>query len=116
MELVEDLPASMPPATPIFNTSDPTTFDTSLLNYAPRRHRMVLTTHHHPLATIAQRYAAMQRLQQQTSATHPQVARFDLNANLLVDSMAEALRLHGSIYPLHTLYYIHEGQLPLFPT
>jgi hypothetical protein len=26
--------------------------------------------------------------------------------------MAEALRLHGSIYPLHTLYNIHEGQLP----
>jgi hypothetical protein len=38
--------------------------------------------------------------------------RFVMNANLHVDSMAEALRLHGSIYPLHTLYIIHEGQLP----
>jgi len=112
MELVEDLPLSTPAATPIFNTSDPTTFDTLLLNYAPRRHRMVLATHHHPLATIAQRYAAMQGLQQHISATHPQDARFVLNANLHVDSTAEALRLHGSIYPLHTLYHIHEGQLP----
>ena len=112
IELVEDLPISTPPATPIFNTSDPTMFDTLLLNYAPRRHRMVLATHHQPLATIALRYAAMQGLQQRTSATHPQDARFVLNANLHVDSMAEALRLHGPIYPLHTLYHIHEGQLP----
>jgi hypothetical protein len=63
-------------------------FDTLLLNYVPRRHRMVL-------ATIAQRYAAMQGLQQQTSVKHPQDARFVMNANLHVDSMAEALRLHG---------------------
>jgi hypothetical protein len=59
VELVEGLPTSTLPATPIFNTSDPTMFDTILLNYAPRRHRMVLATHRQPLATIAQRYAAM---------------------------------------------------------
>jgi hypothetical protein len=88
VELVEGLPTPTPPATPIFSTSDPTTFDTLLLNYVPRRHRMVL-------ATIAQRYAAMQGLQQQTSVKHPQDARFVMNANLHVDSMAEALRLHG---------------------
>jgi len=112
VELIEGLPTPTPPATPIFKPSDPTTFDTLLLNYVPRRHRMVLTTHCQPLATIAQRYAAMQGLQQQTSVKHPQDARFVLYANLHVDSMAEALRLHRSIYSLHTLYNIHEGQLP----
>jgi hypothetical protein len=57
MELVGDLPTSTPPATPVFNTSDPTTFDTLLLNYAPRKHRMVLATRHHPLATTTSGYA-----------------------------------------------------------
>jgi hypothetical protein len=57
MELVGDLPTSTPPATPVFNTSDPTTFDTLLLNYAPRKHRMVLATRHHPLATTTCGYA-----------------------------------------------------------
>jgi len=76
VELVEGLPTPTPPAIPKFNTSDLTTFDTLLPNYATHRHRMVLATHRQSLATIAQRYAAMQGLQQQTSVTHPQDARF----------------------------------------
>jgi len=102
VQLLEGLPTSTTPTTPTFDTSEPSSYDTMLPTYSPRKHRMVPATHHRPLESVVQRYATMRNLQQPSAVQGP---------NFSVDQMAEALRLHGSIYPLHTLYNMHEGRL-----
>jgi len=72
---------------------------------------MVPATHHRPLESVVQRYATMRNLQQPSAVQDPRNLGFMLSPNFSVDQMAEALRLHGSIYPLHTLYNMHEGRL-----
>lgn len=112
IELVERLPTSTTPTTPTFDTSDPSSYDTML----PRKHRMVPATHHQPLESVVQRYATMRSLQQPSEVQDPRNLEFVLSPNFSVDQMAEALRLHGLIYPLHTLYNMHAGRLPPLQT
>lgn len=102
----------MPPTTNVFDTSDPSTYDTLSASDRQRNFAMISVERHQLLPTLSQRYATMQALQQPTPVQDGHNARFVLNVNLHVNSMAEALRHHASVYPLPTLYNTHQGRLP----
>jgi hypothetical protein len=57
-----------PPLTSTYNTADPTTYDTLLPAYGPRRYPVVLPTNHEPYPSMAQRYASRKR----TTTTYKQ--------------------------------------------
>lgn len=71
VQLLEGLPTSTTPTTPAFDTSEPSSYDTMLPTYSPRKHRMVPATHHRPLESVVQRYATMGNLQQPSAVQDP---------------------------------------------
>ena len=106
-----------PPLTTIYNTADPATYDTLLPTYGPRRHPVVLPTNHEPYPTLAQRYATMHVLQQ---PDYSLVATFDtefrLHNHIHPDEYAPALRYNGNVYPIPSLYNMHQGTQPALRT
>lgn len=74
---------------------------------------VVTATNHHPYDTMAQRYATMNALQQPILVfNRTDDAEFRLHSSLHPDDIADALRLHGAIYPLPSLYDMYQGRQP----
>lgn len=102
-----------PPLTTIYNTADPATYDTLLPTYGPRHYPVVLPTNHEPYPTMAQRYATMNVLQQPDYSLAATVdTEFRLHNHIHPDEYASAMRYNGSVYPIPSLYNMHQGTQP----